>query len=136
MPRKNTARLSNLEKYNNWIKTLRNASKKHLIVCQHKRDKTALKTLGCKNVVHEFQPFVDFVDWIAATGKPVVLLYNTDRNSNAKAEKLLTTLRQHGVKVNPRFRKLLYVEPNRTVSGVLKAIARLAGTERKLPRLR
>lgn len=130
MPRKNYSTIGELDKLMHWIQHLRNASKKYLIVTQHKKDRDVLKSFKCKNVVYPMEPYVDFVDAIIVSGKPVVLLFNVDRQSNSKCEKLRAILQQNGVKVNTGFRKILFVEKTDTVSGLLKMIHQMAGGER------
>lgn len=128
MGRNDHAKLSDLEKYISWIEKLKNASKTHVIVCQTKRDATVLEIFGCKNVMFPKGKEQDFVYKIVKKKKPVVLLYNTDRKSNEKHERLRSILQEYGVEVNSRFRKLLFTEKNRTVSGVLNMMHRLAGS--------
>lgn len=130
MPRKNYAQPDNLQKYLNWLKALKNASSTHWIVCQTKRDRDGLRMLGVRNVYYPLDPFVDFVDILSSANKPIILLYNTDRRSNQKYERLRGLLQQRKVKVNPRFRKILFVQKNRTVRGIINEIHRLAGSDR------
>ncbi len=130
MSRKSFTSVGSLDKYLNWLKVLKNASKKHLIVCQTKRDRDVMKSFGCKNVVYPLKPEIDFVDFISAADKPVILLYNIGPANNKKCEKMCSLLQQNGVKVNTRFRKLLFSQNTQSVSAVFKAIHKLAGTER------
>ena len=130
MPRKNFSKVGDLDKCIHWIQHLRNASKKYLIVTQHKKDRDVLKSFKCKNVVYPMEPYEDFVDAIIITGKPVILLFNVDRPSNSKCAKLRALLQQNGVKVNTGFRKILFVEKTDSISGLLKMIHQMAGGER------
>ena len=130
MPRKNYSKVGDIDKLIHWMQHIKNASKKHLIVCQHKKDRDVLKSLKCKNVVYPMDPVEDFVDAIIYTEKPVILLYDGDRNSNTKYAKIKSLLQQRGVKINSGFRKIIFLQKGRTFSGLLKDLHRMAGSER------
>ena len=130
MPRRAYSTIGDIDKLVHWMDHIRKASKKYLIVCQHKKDRDVMKSLKCKNVVYPMEPVEDFVDAIIYTEKPVILLYDGDRNSNAKCIKLKGLLQQHGVKINMGFRKIIFMQKSRTFSGLLKHLHSLAGTER------
>lgn len=120
----------NLDKIMNWWKALKNASKNNIIITQHKRDKEALLRLNCLNVIYALKPIEDFVDMVYTLQKPVILLFDADRKGNKAAEKLKSLLQQRKVKVNMRFRKLLYESKDRTIAGIWKTIKRNAGSIR------
>ena len=130
MPRRLTSKVGNLDKLIHWMDHVRKASKKFLIVCQHKKDRDVMRSLKCKNVVYPLEPFEDFVDMIVSAEKPVILLFDGDRNSNSKCEKLRGVLQQRGVKVNTGFRKIIFTQSCRSFSGFLKHVHSVAGSER------
>jgi len=128
--RNNSSKVGDIDKLLHWMKHIKNASKKYLIICQHKKDRDVLKSLKCKNVVYPMDPVEDFVDAIIYTEKPVILLYDGDRKSNQKCIKIKSLLQQHGVKVNMGFRKIIFLLQDRTFAGLLKDLHRQAGSER------
>ncbi|VVB80828.1 Uncharacterised protein [uncultured archaeon] len=130
MPRMLTSKVGDIDKLVHWMDHVRKASKKFLIVCQHKKDRDFMRSLKCKNVLYVMEPMVDFVDLVVWTEKPVILLFDGDRNSNSKFMKLKSFLQQRGVKVNTGFRKIIFTMPCRSFSGLLKYLHQLAGSER------
>ena len=130
VPRKNFSTIGNVDKIVHWMDHLRKASKKFTIVCQHKKDRDFLKSFKCKNVVYPLEPVEDFIDIVVSMERPVILLYDGDRNSNSKYMKIKSLLQQHGVKINSGFRKIIFTQKARTFSGLLKYLHQLAGTER------
>ena len=131
MPRRTLQRgIVDLDKLMNWWSALRNASKKNVIIVQHKRDRDALLRLNCLNVIYVFKPMEDFVDMVWMMQKPVIILYDGTRPADKAAQKLKSLLQQRKVKVNTRFMKLVYEMKDRTVAGVWKTIKRNAGSIR------
>ncbi len=130
MPRNITSKVGNLDKLVHWAQHVARASKKCMIVAQHKKDRDVLKTLGCKNVVYPKEPESDFIQSLVDKEKECILLFNGDRQSNAKCEKLRAKLQQQGVKVNTRFRKIIFTQSEKTFSGLLKHLHKIAGGER------
>jgi hypothetical protein len=80
--------------------------------------------------VYPLEPVEDFVDMVASYERPAILLYNGDRNSNAKYMKIKSLLQQRGVKINSGFRKIVFAQKSRTFSSLLKDLAALSGSER------
>lgn len=127
--RKNYSRVGELDKLLHWIDHVRKASRKFTLVAEHKNDRDLLRALKCKNVCYPLEPYTDFVDLIANYERPVILLYDCDRQSNKKCSKLRSDLMQRGIRVNTGFRKVLLVE-HTNLPGLLKRIHQLAGSER------
>lgn len=130
MPRNVTSKVGKLDKLVHWMDHVRKASKKCMVVTQHKKDRDVMKSLGCKNVVYWKEPEVDFIQSLVDTEKECILLFDGDRPSNSKCEKLRAKLQQNGVKVNTRFRKIIFTESAKTFSGLLKHVHQVAGSER------
>ena len=130
MPRNVTSKVGNLDKLLHWAQHVARASKKCMVVAQHKRDRDVLKALGCKNVVYTQEPESDFIQSLVDKEKECILLFNGDRPSNSKCEKLRAKLQQQGVKVNTRFRKIIFTQSEKTFSGLLKHLHKIAGGER------
>ena len=119
-----------LDKWTNWLKNLRNASGNKMIVCQHKKAYDVLKALGCKNVTYVTEPEYDFIQKLIDFGKECLLLFDTDRNSNVKCQKLRSKLEHRGIKVSTRFRKVFFTAQSKSISGLLKYLHRVIGSER------
>lgn len=130
MPRNITSKVGRLDKLVHWMDHVRKASKKCMVVAQHKSDRDMLKSVGCKNVVYYKEPEADFIQSLVDKEKECILLFNGDRPSNAKCQRIRSELEQQGVKVNTRFRKIIFTESAKTFSGLLKHIHQLAGGER------
>jgi len=130
MPRKLSSSVGELDKLIHWMDHIKNASKKCMVVTQHKKDRDVLKSIGCKNVIYPTKPESVFVQKIIDFEKPCILLFDGDRKSNSKCQKLRSLLEQNGIKVNTRFRKIMFTQASKTVAGLVKHIHRLAGSER------
>lgn len=130
MPRKDYSTIGNVDKLVHWMDHIKKASKKFTIVCQNKKGRDVLRSLGCKNVVYPLEPVEDFVDMIASYERPAILLYDGDRNSNSKYMKIKSLLQQHGVKINSGFRKIIFAQKSRSFSGLLKDLSAMSGSER------
>jgi len=128
--RTNPKNIPDLDKIINWWKTLKKASLKNIIIVQRKRDSKALLNLRCKNVIYETKPLEDFIEKVYNKQKPVILLYDGTRPGDKAAEKIKSLLQQRKIKVNTRFRKLLYTFKDRTIAGIWKTIKRNAGSIR------
>ena len=130
MPRRSYSTIGEVDKLVHWMDHIRKASKKFTIVCQNKKTRDVLRSLKCKNVVYPLEPVEDFVDMIASYDRAAILLYDGDRNSNAKYMKIKSLLQQHGVKINSGFRKIIFAQKSRSFSGLLKDLSALSGSER------
>ena len=122
----------NIEVYNNWIKNLAHASKSRCVVVQSKRAKDVLKSLAVKNVHCWHGEEYQMIDKLCKIGKEVLLIFDTDRNSNAKCQKVRYLMEREGIKVSTRFRKLIFTSQSKTLGGFLKFIhEQVATTPRK-----
>ncbi len=130
MPRNITSKVGNLDKLVHWMQHIKRASRKCMVVAQHKKDRDVLKSLGCKNVVYYKEPEADFIQSLVDREKECILLFDGDRPSNVKCERMRSELQQQGVKVNTRFRKIIFTQKAKTFSGLLKHIHMVAGSER------
>jgi len=112
----------NIEVYNNWIKTLANASKTRCVVVQNSKAKDVLKNLGVKNVHCWHGKEYVMIEKLCKMDKEVLLIFDTDRNSNAKCQKIRYLMERDGLKVSTRFRKLIFASQLKTVNGLVKFI--------------
>jgi hypothetical protein len=128
--RRNYSVIGDVDKLVHWMDHIRKASRKFTIVCQTKKARDVLRALKCKNVVYPLEPVEDFVDMVASYGRSAILLYDGDRNSNAKYMKIKTLLQQHGVKINSGFRKIIFAQKSRSFSALLKDLSAMSGSER------
>ena len=122
MPRKvHKTHSRGLDKLQNWLKTLTNASKDRIVIVEHKRDAERISFLGVKNVnwYRSREPEYKMVERLQKANKECILLFDTDRPSNSKCEKLKALLQQNGVKVNTRFRKVIFTSEFNELSGLI-----------------
>ena len=131
MPRNVTSKVGELDKLIHWVQHLCNASRKCMVVTQHKKERDVLKSLGCKNVVYSKEPESDFIQSLVDREKECILLFDGDRHSNSQCQKLRAKLEQQGLKVNTRFRKIIFTSKTNTFDGLLKYAHQVAGSERK-----
>jgi len=130
MPRILSSKVGRIDKLIHWMQHVKHASKKCMVVVQHKKARDFLKSFGCKNVVYPIKPESDFIQKLIDKEKECILLFDGDRNSNSKCQKLRAKLESQGVKVNTRFRKIIFTEKTKTFSGLLKYIHAEAGSDR------
>jgi len=131
MPRRNFAIAGSHEKYGNWIRALRNASKERIVLCEKKQDAEALARCGVAHTTWMHLPEYQTLEAIQAAGIECILLFNTNKNSNHKCEVIKSQLQELGVKVNTRFRKLLLASELRDVSNIQKYMQKYQVEERK-----
>ncbi len=89
---------------------------------QNAQAKTVLKNLGVKNVHCWHGEEFKMIDKLCTLNKEVLLIFDTDRNSNAKCQKIRYLMEREGLKVSTRFRKLIFASQLKTVNGILKFI--------------
>lgn len=107
-----------LDKMMDWLSHLRKASADRIVLVQNKADADKLSELGVRNLVFYAEPEFKLIERIAESGKECILLFDTDRPSNERAERLRSLLQEHGVKVNTRFRKVLFSTELKDVAGI------------------
>lgn len=121
-----------IDKYQEWLNHLANASEERVVLVEHKKEAEVLKALGVRNVIYYQKPEQDLIDAIADMKKECILLLDADRPSNKECERLKTLLNQNGVKTNTRFRKVLLTSQFKELSGLLKYLhTHVADTPRK-----
>ena len=121
-----------LDKLNSWVENLKEASETKTILVEGKNDKKALEIFDIKNVFYLKGPLFKNVETIASKSKECILLMDLDAEGRKLHAKLLTDLQANGVKVNTRFRKLLFAKKIRTIEAIPKHIERqLTQTPRK-----
>lgn len=125
---------SELDKFHSWIENLKNASETKVILVEGKNDKKALESFEIKNVYSLRGALFQTVEKIASLGKECILLVDLDAEGRKLHARLLTDLQANGVKVNTKFRKLLFATKIRTIEAIPKHIERhLTLTPRKGP---
>ena len=110
-----------LDKLQSWLRTLTNASKERIVFVEHKRDAEILHFLGVQNIIWHKprEPEYKLLDRLQKENKECLLLFDTDRPSNSKCEKLKALLQQNGIKTNTRFRKVLFTTEFKELSGII-----------------
>ncbi len=106
--------------YLEWLEHLVNASKTRIVVVGHKADADVLANLGVRNVHYLQEPYFRFIDGIIGLGRECVLLFDANHAGNVVCERVASDLLQHGIKINTRFRKMLFVSANKELCGLLK----------------
>ena len=109
-----------MDLYPNWLDNLRRASEFATVFVQHKHDADVLKSLDIKNVYYYQEPEFKIIEAIVEMGKECILLFDVNRPSNELCERMKSELEQRGVKVNPRFRKVLFTAQFKELGGLLK----------------
>lgn len=121
-----------LDMYLEWIEKLKRASKSRIVLVKHKSDADVLQSLGVKNLIYYTEPEEDLIQRIVGMKKECLLLIDADRPNNELSERIESRLQQEGIKVNTRFRKILFLSPFRELSGLLAYVHKhLTDTPRK-----
>lgn len=115
---------SELDRFRSWIENLKTASETKVILVEGKNDKKALESFEIKNVYSLRGALFQTVEKIASLGKDCILLMDLDAEGRKLHAKLLTGLQANGVKVNNKFRKLLFATKIRTIETIPKYIER------------
>lgn len=102
-----------------WLNKVRNASKTHTVLVNHKKAADILKGLGVQNVYYYVEPEFQLLQAIADVGRPCIVLWDATRPGNTKCERVKQKLQNLGVKVNTRFRKFLFTTPFKELHGFL-----------------
>lgn len=132
MAKKQPKNVSELDKFNSWIENLKKASETKVILVEGRNDKKALESFEIKNVYCLRGALFQTVEKIASLGKDCILLMDLDTEGRKLHAKLLSDLQKNGVKVDVRFRKLLFATEIRTIEAIPKHIERhLTLTPRK-----
>jgi len=109
-------------KIQEWVKHLANASKDRIVLVEHKKDAGVLSCLGISHVYWcmDKEPVYKLLDRLGQA--ECILLFDADRKSNAKCEKIKALLQEHRYIVNTRFRKFLFTIELKELGGLLKYI--------------
>lgn len=124
MGKKQPRNESELDKFNSWIENLKKASETKVILVEGRKDKKALESFEIKNVYCLRGALFQTVEKIASLGKGCILLMDLDAEGRKLHAKLLSDLQKNGVKVDVRFRKLLFATEIRTIEAIPKHIER------------
>ena len=122
MSKKQSPGVTELDKFHNWIESLKNASKTKVILVEGKKDQRALEYFKIKSILTLREPLFETVEKIATTGKECILLMDLDAEGRKLHARLLSDLQANGVKVNTRFRKLLFGTRVRNIEAIPKYI--------------
>ncbi|MBI4451512.1 hypothetical protein HY642_06055 [Candidatus Woesearchaeota archaeon] len=106
--------------YVSWLRNLRSAARTRIVLVQHKKEADVLKGFGVRRVVWYSEPEWKFVYALQKAQRECIVLFDVDRKSNEVCERLQSTLRQAGVRLNTRFRKVLFTSKSKELSGLLK----------------
>ncbi|MEM4282587.1 MAG: hypothetical protein QXU88_01155 [Candidatus Woesearchaeota archaeon] len=121
-----------IHKFTEWLQHLANASRDRIVLVQHKSDADILSSLQIKNVYFYTKPEFGLLSKIIESGKECILIFDVNKNSNKLAERIKSELQQRGVKVNTRFRKILFTSKFKELSGILTYLhEQVAETPRK-----
>ncbi|MEM2915933.1 MAG: hypothetical protein QXT19_01040 [Candidatus Woesearchaeota archaeon] len=115
--RKATAESS---EYLEWLDHLTDASKTRTVVVGHKADADVLTKLGVENVYYLQEPYFRFIDLLVSLNRECILLFDANHAGNVACERVGSDLLQHGIKINTRFRKMLFLSANKDLCGLLK----------------
>ncbi len=115
---------SELDKFHSWIEHLKNASKTKIILVEGKNDQRALTSFGIKNIIYLKEPLYKVVESIAEENKECILLMDLDAEGRKLHARILNDLQANGVKVNTRFRKLLFATKIRNIEAIPRYIER------------
>ena len=106
----------------NWIDQLKlDSVHKHVLV-NEKRNKDTLEALGVCNVHHQIDESLPALDGLRQRNAECILLYDTDPSSNEVCSRMKAVLEGSGVKVNTRFRKVLFTENSPGLTSLLTMI--------------
>ncbi len=107
------------DKLHDWLQHLTNASKNCCVLVQHKHDADVLSSLGVNNVIWhaDGEPDYNVLDRIG--DKECILLFDADRPSNERCERIKQVLEENGIKTNTRFRKVLFTTEFKEVGAIL-----------------
>lgn len=88
-----------------WLESLKNSNK--LIIVEGKKDYSALKTLGIKNIIAiNRKPLYKFIEEI--NRKEVIILTDLDREGKKLYSILKHNLQKSGIKIDNYFREYLF----------------------------
>ncbi len=89
------------------LKKLKNSGK--IIIVEGKKDKSALKKLGIKNIIElSKKPLFQIIEDISDNSKECVILTDLDKKGKQLYGKINSGLQKFGVKVDNKFRNFLY----------------------------
>ena len=131
MPRKNYATASEHDKWVNWISALRSASRHRIVLCEKRQDAVALARFGVSHCTWLRVPEYEELEAIAMSRAECILLLNVNKHADHKCEQLRAELEELGVKVNTRFRKILFTTHAKEVSAIQTYLQKHVYEERK-----
>jgi len=108
--------------YVDWISHIRRASRDCAIVVSHKAEADILRQFRVQHVYYVQEPYFRFIDTLVKLNKECILLFDATHRGNVECERVKSDLLQHGIKVNTRFRKMLFTSANKELGGFLTFI--------------
>ena len=101
-----------------WADELKKSSK--LIIVEGKKDKSALETLGIKNIITFSNSSYHSIENIKA--KEVVILTDLDNHGKKLYSILKHNLQKNGIKIDRKFREFLFNEKITTIESIKKIL--------------
>ncbi len=136
-PRSRRKGSADVDVYADWISHIRRASKNCAVVVSHKAEADILGQFKVQHVYYVQEPYFKFIDALVKLNKECILLFDATHKGNVECERVASDLLQHGIKVNTRFRKMLFTSANKELGGLLtfihKHIAITPRTHEALP---
>ncbi|MEM4240263.1 MAG: hypothetical protein QXK08_03665 [Candidatus Woesearchaeota archaeon] len=136
-PRSRRKGSADVDIYAGWISHIRSASKNSAVVVGHKKEADILAGFGVKHVYYLKEPYFRFIETLMKLNKECILLFDATHSGNVDCERVASDLLQHGIKVNTRFRKMLFTSACKELGGLLafihKHIAITPRTHEALP---
>ncbi len=121
-PRSRRKGSADVDVYSDWISHIRRASGDSAVVVGHKKEADILKGFNIKHVYCLQEPYFRFIDSLVQLRKECILLFDATHAGNVVCERVASDLLQHGIKVNTRFRKMLFTSASKELGGLLAFI--------------
>ncbi|MBW2993141.1 hypothetical protein KY317_01040 [Candidatus Woesearchaeota archaeon] len=122
MPRKTLNKEDVLDKFREWIKHLRLASREKPIIVKGQREKNRLTALGIKNIHILKDPYYALAEKLAEKYKEAILLFNPDKTGQKTYEKVQREFERIGIKIDNRFRQFIYHSKVKSLQGLITYI--------------
>lgn len=121
-PRRRRKGTKDIDAYVEWLKHIRSASRNCAVVVSHKAEADILRQFNVKHVYYVSEPYFKFIDTLVKLNKECILLFDATHRGNVECERVASDLLQHGIKINTRFRKMLFTSANKELGGLLTFI--------------
>lgn len=113
-----------IDKFSDWLDHMRHASVIYPVLVGHDSEKHELESFDIQNVVVLHKPEDKIIRSLHTLIKKrklkptVILMMDVDRRSEKHYHAVKNLIEQHGLKVNGRFRKFLYLTELKELSGL------------------